>query len=189
MNIHRVNPVNNALDYWHRWKPYAHQCLEKDSHNDYWTTIIDEELYKFFVRIIDKIDPNKSLISYIKTSIKGIARRILERRDYKYLMSKYENSIEDLPVEPAESLDINLDDFMINSALEKYLNRLPKKYKEVLKMYFGISPYVKMTLKEIAAAYGLSITAIRLTKERALKRLKDILNKKGIYNMEDFIYG
>lgn len=187
--INKVQPVNNTLDYWHKYRPWAHKYLnhytkDQDLHGN-----LDSELWFLLKRILNNVRDYKTLGNYIKDSIRGIAKRIKDRLGYKY--GKHDLSLEKIDYDKLKPVELNvtLDEYLERKALLKYIDRLSEKQAIVIKKYFGIAPYSKTTLKKLGEEMGVSGVMVRLIKEAALKRLKSMMNNKGIYNIEDFIYG
>jgi RNA polymerase sporulation-specific sigma factor len=59
----------------------------------------------------------------------------------------------------------------LRNSIEKHLNLLPEREREIVKMFFGID-YDQMTVREIAKVIGVNHQRIHFLKERALNRLR-----------------
>lgn len=186
MNVNKVQPVYSALDYWHKWRPYAHHIM-RDYTNDIELHVsLDDDLWFLFKRILSSIDKTKNVINYIKRSIKGLVLTIVRRKDFKYYKSQYEDSLDDYPIEKKGTIDFTLDDYLISSSLLKYINKLPENEKDVIKRYYGLDGFKELNSIEIAKIYNLSSARIRAIRERGVKRLRSWLTARDL-KMEDFI--
>lgn len=78
--------------------------------------------------------------------------------------------------EPEKSI---LDNDILTE-IEKCLDELSPKHKEVLMRRFGLASYEKATLEEVGEAIGLTRERVRQIQIEALKTLRDILKKHGL---------
>ena len=69
-----------------------------------------------------------------------------------------------------------------NTAIQRSLNALTDKERQVLTMYYGIGTAREYSLDEIALHMGISRERTRQIRDRALKRLKNNTNS-GLYQM------
>ena len=69
-----------------------------------------------------------------------------------------------------------------NNAIQKSLNNLSEKERQVINMYFGIGTHREYSLDEIAMNLGISRERTRQIRDRALKRLKSGTNS-ALYQM------
>lgn len=69
-----------------------------------------------------------------------------------------------------------------NTAIQRSLNALSDKERQVLAMYYGIGTAREYSLDEIALAMGISRERTRQIRDRALKRLKSNTNS-ALYQM------
>lgn len=67
--------------------------------------------------------------------------------------------------------DTTLDQESLSKEIDRALNQLHEREREILKMYFGIGCQ-EMTLEEIAAKFDLTRERVRQIKEKAIRRLK-----------------
>lgn len=67
-----------------------------------------------------------------------------------------------------------------NELLEKVLSRLSDRDKKIMKLYYGIGINSPMNLHEIGTEVGLSREAVRLIKEKSLKKMRVSVKKLGI---------
>jgi RNA polymerase primary sigma factor len=65
----------------------------------------------------------------------------------------------------------------VNQQLDRLLNTLKPKEKDIISALFGLNGGQPLTLSEIAAKYDVCSEAIRLSKERILKKLRKSSNK------------
>ena len=180
--INKVQPINNALDYWHKYRPWAHKYLNHYTRDPDLHGNLDSELWYLLLRILNNVQNYRTLSNYIKESIRGIAKRIKDRLGYKY--GKRDLSLEQIDYDKFEPVELNitLDEYLERKAILKYVNRLPSRQAIV-------PPFNKMSLVEIARETNITPAAIREVKEAGLKRLRRMLKVDGIYNVKDFIYG
>lgn len=68
--------------------------------------------------------------------------------------------------------DSDLTDFSLSVEIERALETLSPREKEVITMYFGIERYEPLTLEEIGQELNLTRERIRQIKEKALHRLR-----------------
>ncbi len=69
-----------------------------------------------------------------------------------------------------------------NNAIQRSLEALSDKEREVIKMYYGIGTPREYSLDEIALAMGISRERTRQIRDRALKRLKSDFSLRTIFN-------
>ena len=62
-------------------------------------------------------------------------------------------------------------DISLSTEIERVLDTLEKREKEIVKMSFGIN-HQEMTLEEISAKFGLTRERVRQIKEKALRKLR-----------------
>ena len=80
-----------------------------------------------------------------------------------------------LEVEQAEDgsgVTTALEDESRRAALDRAMEVLSPRERQVISMYFGLDGHEPMTLKEIGEAFGVSRERIRQLRERALSRLR-----------------
>tara|TARA_R110001592_G_scaffold171117_3_gene409165 strand:+ start:15229 stop:16143 length:915 start_codon:yes stop_codon:yes gene_type:complete len=80
------------------------------------------------------------------------------------------------PNDPEELLE---DDDLISS-IEACLSELTDKQREVIARRFGLRGYDVSTLEEVGKEIGLTRERVRQIQVEALRRLRDILQKKGL---------
>lgn len=68
----------------------------------------------------------------------------------------------------------------VHQSLEKCLNELNEKQREVLCRRFGIGGYERQTLEEVGKAVGLTRERVRQIQMSALKTLREILIRNGL---------
>ncbi|MBJ6611284.1 MAG: RNA polymerase sigma factor RpoS [Candidatus Thiothrix moscowensis] len=78
--------------------------------------------------------------------------------------------------EPASKLE----DEDITQSVDNWLNQLEFKQKEVVVRRFGLHGHERATLEEVGAALGLTRERVRQIQMDALKRLRRILENKGL---------
>jgi RNA polymerase primary sigma factor len=71
-----------------------------------------------------------------------------------------------------ELTDVTIMDISLQEEIERILNTLSEREKEVLKLYFGIGEDTAHTLEEIGRRFNLTRERVRQIKEKALRRLK-----------------
>lgn len=187
--INKVQPVYSATNYWYKYKRYAHHILNSYTKEPELHEEIDSSLWIMFKNILQKCSGHNHIGSYINTSIKRLCNRIYNYKGFKYRQKDILVEKESLENIQGSELNITLDEYLNRQAILKYVNRLPERQAIVLKKYFGIDPFNKMSLVEIAKEDNITPVAIREVKEAGLRRLKNMLNFNGIYNVKDFIYG
>ena len=83
-----------------------------------------------------------------------------------------DNSLLDvLPNDDSPMADSNLNQESLSKEVERALNQLHERERDILKMFFGIGCQ-EMTLEEIGAKFDLTRERVRQIKEKAIRRLK-----------------
>ncbi|MDE7394360.1 MAG: sigma-70 family RNA polymerase sigma factor, partial [Muribaculaceae bacterium] len=83
-----------------------------------------------------------------------------------------DNSLLDvLPNDDSPSADSSLNQESLSKEVDRALNQLHDREREILKMFFGIGCQ-EMTLEEIGAKFDLTRERVRQIKEKAIRRLK-----------------
>jgi RNA polymerase primary sigma factor len=80
-----------------------------------------------------------------------------------------------LAIEPAEDVAVvapSLEDESRRAALERAMDVLSPRERQVLVMYYGLGGDEPMTLKQIGQVFGVSRERVRQLRERALGRLR-----------------
>lgn len=67
----------------------------------------------------------------------------------------------------------------LNESIEKCLNELPEKQREVLCRRFGLGGFERQTLEEVGHAVGLTRERVRQIQMSGLKALREILESHG----------
>lgn len=189
-DITKVQPVYSAIDYWKRWRPYAHTALyrytsDPDTHGD-----LDYRLWMFFKRASKLFDKNRNILAYIRKTIKMICRRVFTRSKGKYLKAT-EEIITDNPFQynkKERSIDITVDDYLLKRKINQYINRLPVRYQTVTKMYFGLEPFNRMNSVEISEYFNCTPARILHIKDKSLKLLRQMITNTN-KSIGEFIYG
>ncbi|WP_430461416.1 RNA polymerase sigma factor RpoS [Thalassolituus sp. LLYu03] len=78
--------------------------------------------------------------------------------------------------DPGEELQ-NQD---IQSNLDRWIEELPEKQREVLSRRFGLRGYESSTLEDVGREIGLTRERVRQIQVEALKRLREIMEKQGL---------
>lgn len=78
--------------------------------------------------------------------------------------------------------DDSILEISLREQVEKILDTLPEREKEVIKLYFGIGDETAHTLEEIAQRFNLTRERVRQIKERSLKRLKHVSRSSRLKN-------
>ncbi len=74
---------------------------------------------------------------------------------------------------------ILLQDDDVRANLDKWLNQLSDKQREVVERRFGLHGYDVSTLEEVGNTIGVTRERVRQIQIEALKKLRDILEKEG----------
>ena len=83
-----------------------------------------------------------------------------------------DNSLLDvLPNDDSPMADSSLNQESLSKEVERALNQLHERERDILKMFFGIGCQ-EMTLEEIGAKFDLTRERVRQIKEKAIRRLK-----------------
>lgn len=83
-----------------------------------------------------------------------------------------ENSLLDVMTNPDAPLaDETLNRESLSKEVDRVLNQLTDRERDILKMFFGIG-YQEMTLEEIGAKFNLTRERVRQIKEKAIHKLK-----------------
>jgi RNA polymerase primary sigma factor len=93
-----------------------------------------------------------------------------------------ENSrlIDVLHDEDQEQTDDGIMEISLKEQVEKILETLPERDKEVIKLYFGIGDGTSHTLDEIAQRFNITRERVRQIKEKSLKQLKHPSRSKRV---------
>ncbi len=78
--------------------------------------------------------------------------------------------------DPGEELQ-NQD---IQANLDRWIEELPEKQREVLSRRFGLRGYETSTLEDVGREIGLTRERVRQIQVEALKRLREIMEKQGL---------
>jgi RNA polymerase primary sigma factor len=81
-----------------------------------------------------------------------------------------------------EQTDDGCMEISLHEQVEKILDTLPEREKEVIKLYFGIGDETAHTLEEIAQRFNLTRERVRQIKEKSFKRLKHSSRSKKLKN-------
>lgn len=81
------------------------------------------------------------------------------------------NTLLDIMSTDTPSTDRKMMDISLSTEIERVLDTLEKREKEIVKMSFGIN-HQEMTLEEISAKFGLTRERVRQIKEKALRKLR-----------------
>lgn len=73
-----------------------------------------------------------------------------------------------------------LQDSNLNVSLDKWLDELSEKQREVVARRFGLRGHESSTLEEVGREIGLTRERVRQIQVEALRRLRDILEKQGL---------
>lgn len=68
----------------------------------------------------------------------------------------------------------------IQSNLDRWIEELPEKQREVLSRRFGLRGYESSTLEDVGREIGLTRERVRQIQVEALKRLREIMEKQGL---------
>jgi len=79
-----------------------------------------------------------------------------------------------------EQPDDGILDISLQEEIEKTLDTLSEREKEVVKLYFGIGEETAHTLEEIGQRFNLTRERVRQIKEKALRRLKHCSRSKRL---------
>jgi RNA polymerase nonessential primary-like sigma factor len=73
-----------------------------------------------------------------------------------------------------------LQDSNLNTSLDRWLDELSEKQREVVARRFGLRGHESSTLEEVGREIGLTRERVRQIQVEALRRLRDILEKQGL---------
>lgn len=85
-----------------------------------------------------------------------------------------------VPMEEAREPAAVLEDEDISHSVENWLNQLDAKQKDVIVRRFGLHGYERSTLEQVGEELGLTRERVRQIQMDALKRLRRILENKGL---------
>ena len=71
----------------------------------------------------------------------------------------------------------------LREEIEKTLDTLSTREKEVVKMYFGIGKETSHTLEEIGLRFSITRERVRQIKEKSLRRLKHFSRSNRLKNL------
>lgn len=190
MKVNKVQPIQySPYEYWKKYNEYGHRILHRytsnlDIHEDF-----DSRLYICLEHLLRVADYSKICKTYITKTMRNLCKKIKQFGIYTYKHEVDEIHLEEHEFNKIPVLDTNIDDFIEKKFVNHILNKLNDRQRQVLKMIYGISPYKKRMIKEIANDLNVSETRVHAIRNQALKNLRKILIRKNIYNVEDFIYG
>lgn len=75
---------------------------------------------------------------------------------------------------------VELQNQNVYSSLDRWIDELSEKHREVLARRFGLRGYDASTLEDVGAEIGLTRERVRQIQVEALKRLKEIMEKQGL---------
>jgi len=76
--------------------------------------------------------------------------------------------------------DEDLMDDSLREEIEKVLQELDERERDVISLYYGINRERSYTLEEIGENYGLTRERVRQIKEKAIKRLRHARRSKKL---------
>lgn len=85
-----------------------------------------------------------------------------------------------VPMESGREPAAVLEDEDISHSVENWLNQLDTKQKDVIVRRFGLHGYERATLEQVGEELGLTRERVRQIQMDALKRLRRILENKGL---------
>lgn len=85
-----------------------------------------------------------------------------------------------LPNGDSPKTDAGMMDESLSTEIERSLDTLTDRQKDVVKLYFGIGVKHEMSLAEIGEKYGISRERVRQIKDKALRRLKHSAKNKHL---------
>ncbi len=85
-----------------------------------------------------------------------------------------------LPNSDSPKTDATMIDESLSTEIERSLDTLTDRQKDVVKLYFGIGVKHEMSLAEIGEKYGISRERVRQIKDKALRRLKHSAKNKHL---------
>ncbi|MEO7425161.1 MAG: RNA polymerase sigma factor RpoD/SigA [Fibrobacteria bacterium] len=82
---------------------------------------------------------------------------------------------------PESGTEARMDRFLAKRALDKVMNGLNKREREILRLYFGLDAGPAMDLGQLALKFGMSRERARQIKIKAIAKLKTLLNITAKY--------
>lgn len=79
-------------------------------------------------------------------------------------------------IDPSDELQAN----DIHNNLNRWIDELPEKQREVLARRFGLRGYESSTLEDVGREIGLTRERVRQIQVEALKCLREIMEKQGL---------
>lgn len=153
---------------------FAHLCnfayqyvADEDTAKD-----ITQKVFIYLWENREKVDPEKSIRSYLFTSVKN--RCLNHIRDHK----KYRSKVLDLDIHDFE-ISYEEDGFAeieLKKRIDQALDLLPEKCK----MVFQMSRFKDMKYKDIAESLDISVKTVEAHMSRALRTLRS--------ELDDYIY-
>jgi len=159
--------------------PYRTPLIYADDINKYKKSLIkltkklkrepnDDEMMNDLSIDIDKLNT----IKLIEDSLKSVSiyDKVSNNKDYRYM---------DLIVDENSNIE---DDYDYNNKinlLDKILKSLTFREKQVITLYYGLHNE-PLTLKEISELFKISIEMVRITKEKAIDKIKKSKYKKEL---------
>jgi RNA polymerase nonessential primary-like sigma factor len=91
--------------------------------------------------------------------------------------------LDSIPDDAAKDPTETLQNDGLNAHLDKWLNKLNDKQREVVERRFGLHGYENSTLEQVANELGVTRERVRQIQIDALRRLRNILEQDG-YSIE-----
>ena len=134
--------------------------------------IAEEIVQGFFVKFWIEHEQIHIISSVKAYLVKSVRNKCLDFLKHRKIMDKYNKEIQkELPNEPNEGEDVIMT-YELKEMVEKSINALPEKCKEIFKK----SRYEGKKYKEIAGELEISVKTVEAQIGKALKKLREDLN-------------
>lgn len=173
----RAGDWNAYEQIYHRYKFILHNHAWNKTRNREESQDIVQEIFTILWAKREKLDVNTNLAGYLYTSLRNY---ILNQIVHKSVQDKYIASIQSFVDQDAEKADHRVRESELKAQIEKEIDALPARMKEV----FQLSRKENLSHKQIAELLGITEQTV---KKQMTNTLKILRGKLGLFNYLLFI--
>ncbi len=159
--VRRVNPIIHAICYEMR--------LSRDERYD-----IFGQVLLLLLKNLENVKSRDSLVSYVATMTRREIRELTRKSNYINHMHK--SIVDEIYSRAIPTPDIDMEIAQDSEALLKAMAKLPRLCHDLLTALFFDTD--KPSYKELSQRLGIPVASIGPTRERCLKRMHKLLDKK-----------
>jgi RNA polymerase sigma-70 factor (ECF subfamily) len=148
------------------------------------TYLTEELVQRAFVKVWEtheRINPEKTFISYLCTIAKNMLLNELEHQTIEYIYQEYFKRTELFS-------DFSADKELNYNSLEEIINKLTEQLPPARRQIFKLSHKGELSIKEIAQQLGLAETTVQTQLTSALRFMREQLSRHYEYIVIGFIY-